>query len=392
MTPDDSIFTTAVHAGEKPSDPHGSLSPALYLSSVFAFPDAEQATAIHEGEAPGYFYGRMGTPTQAAFESAMCELERGEAALALASGMAAISTALLSLLRPGDEVVAPLALYATTGALLDELLAPFGVVVKSVDGRDPRAFAAAAGDRTRLFYLETPSNPTLQLIDIEAVVEIARRREIPTVLDNTFATPVNQRPLDLGVDLVVHSATKYLGGHGDLMAGVLVGSADWVERARWHTAKILGGTISPLAAWLALRGLRTLPLRMARHNRNALQVAEFLAAHPKVVAVHYPGLPSHPQRSLAERQMSGGGGMLAFAVGSREAGLRLVASLELCRLAVSLGDTSTLIQLSAAATHHSAPAERRRAAGIGDGLLRLSVGLERPEDIVADLERGLQTV
>lgn len=392
MTSDDPIFTTAVHAGEEPRDPHGSLSPPLYLSSVFAFPDAEQGAAIHEGEAPGYFYGRMGTPTQTAFEKAMCELEGGEAALALASGMAAVSTALLSRLRPGDEVVAPLALYASTGALLDELLAPFGVVVRSIDATDPGAYEAAAGDGTRLFYLETPSNPTLQLTDIEAVVRIARRRGIVTLLDNTFATPVNQRPLELGVDLVAHSATKYLGGHGDLMAGVLVGSVRWIERARWHTAKVLGGTISPLAAWLAVRGVRTLPLRMARHNGNALEVARFLEAHPKVDAVHYPGLPSHPQHALAERQMRGGGGMLSFDVGSRQAGLRLVNSLELCRLAVSLGDTSSLIQLSAAATHRSAPAERRLAAGIGEGLVRLSVGLERPEDIIADLDRGLRSI
>jgi len=386
---EDPIYTAAVHAGGDASDPHRSLSPPIYQSAAFAFSDAASGAAVHEGEVPGFFYGRMGTPTQAALEAALCELEGGEAALALASGMAAISTTLLGLLRPGDEVLAPWSLYTTTGLLLDDLLSPLGVGVISVDGGDPAAFAAAVTPRTALIYLETPSNPTLQLTDLAAVADIARRQGAVTVVDNTFATPVNQRPLDLGADLVVHSATKYLGGHGDLVAGVVVGRAALVERLRWHTAKLLGGALAPLVAWLVLRGVRTLPLRMARHNANAQRVAEALVGHRQVRQVFYPGLPTHPQHALAARQMKGFGGVVAFDLGDRGAAQRVVDSVRLCRRAVSLGDVATLVQHSASLTHAAAAPRRRQAAGIGEGLIRVSVGLERPEDILEDLERAL---
>ncbi|HEX5506757.1 MAG TPA: PLP-dependent aspartate aminotransferase family protein [Thermomicrobiales bacterium] len=389
---EDPLYTAVVHAGEAPREHLGALSAPIYQAAVFTFPDAEQGAAIHEGEQPGYFYGRMGNPTQAALETALCELEGGEAALALASGMAAVTTTLLTLLAPGDHLVAPESLYATTNALLDQVLQPFGVSVTYVDATDPANYAAALRPETKALYLETPANPTLKLVDIPAVVAVARERGLTTVLDNTFATPINQRPLALGVDAVVHSATKYLGGHGDLTAGALVGSAALVRRARWQTAKILGGVIAPQTAWLVLRGIRTLALRMARHNANALAVAEFLAGHPKVVAVHYPGLPAHPQHDLARRQMRGYGGMIAFDVGGVEEGRRLVNNVRLCALAVSLGDVATLIQHSASMTHASVPRERRLAVGITDGLLRLSVGIERAEDIVADLDGALRHV
>lgn len=232
----------------------------------------------------------------------------------------------------------------------------------------------------------------MKLIDIPAVVEIARSRKIITVIDNAFATPFNQRPLLLGVDLVVHSATKYLGGHGDLVAGVMVGSREIVQRARWFTNKLLGGVIAPQTAWLVLRGIKTFALRMQRHNDNALRIAEFLQRHPKVRSVHYPGLPSHPQHGLARKQMQGFGGMLAFDVGGVQEGIRLVNNVTLCTLAVSLGDVATLIQHSASMTHASIPKERRLAAGITDGLLRLSVGIERAEDIIADLDAALSKV
>lgn len=389
---EDILYTTVVHAGEDPKGNLGSLSVPIYQSAVFTFPDAEQGAAIHEGEQPGYFYGRMGNPTQSALETALCQIEGGEAALALASGMAAVTTTLLTLLGSGDHIVAPESLYATTNALLDQLLTPLGVSVTYVDATDPSNYAAAVRPETKVLYLESPANPTMKLVDIPAVVAIARERDITTVMDNTFATPINQRPLALGVDVVVHSATKYLGGHGDLMAGALIGKREIVERARWQTNKILGGVIGPQTAWLILRGIRTLALRMERHNANALTVATFLHAHPKVRAVHYPGLPSHPQHALACRQMVGFGGMLAFDVGGVEEGRRLVNHVRLCSLAVSLGDVSTLIQHSASMTHASVPRERRLAVGITDGLLRLSVGIERAEDIVADLDGALKHV
>jgi methionine-gamma-lyase len=386
------MYTTAVHAGEEPAVQMGSLSVPVYQSAVFAFPNAEEGAAIHEGEKPGYFYGRMGNPTQTALEKALAELEGGAAALAVASGMAAISTTLFTILGAGDHIVAPESHYATTGALLDQVLAPLGIQVTFVDATRPEQYAAAIRPETKVFYLESPANPTMKLVDIAAVVRIARERGVKTVMDNTFATPFNQRPLAFGVDVVVHSGTKYLGGHGDLMAGALIGNEEVVHKARWHTHKILGGVIAPMNAWLVMRGLKTLALRMERHNANGLAVARFLSGHPKVKAVHYPGLPSHPQHALARAQMKGFGGMISFDVGGVEEGRRLVNSLRLCSLAVSLGDVSTLIQHSASMTHASVPRERRLAVGISDGLLRLSVGIERAEDIIEDLNQGLEKV
>lgn len=387
-----SFATSVVHAGEAPAQHLGSLSTPVYQTALHVFPNAEDGHLIHEGHKPGFFYGRMGNPTQSALEDAMCQIEGGAAALALASGMAAISNAVFSVVEPGDHVVAPASLYATTGALLDGLLPKFGVKVSYVDAADPQAYAQASTPATRLYYLESPANPTMKLVDIEAVVAQAKERGITTIMDNTFATPFNQRPLDLGVDLVVHSATKYLGGHGDLTAGVLVGRKDLVDRAHWQTNKVLGGVIAPWTAWLVMRGIRTLALRMERHNSNALKIAQFLAGHPKVMAVHYPGLETHPQHALARRQMRGYGGMLSFDVGGVDQGRRLVDSVRLCSLAVSLGDVSTLIQHSASMTHAIVPRERRLAIGITDGLLRLSVGIENVDDLIADLRQALDQV
>jgi methionine-gamma-lyase len=365
------------------------LSPGLHRASAYAFPSAEEGAAVHEGDRPGHFYGRMGSPTQSALEEALANLEGGETGLAFASGMAAVSSLLLTVLEPGDHIVAPRVLYATTASLLDGLLRTHGVEITYVDGTDPGAFDSAIRDGTRVLYAESPANPTLDLVDLDAVARLGRERGILTVADNTFATPVNQRPLELGIDVVVHSATKYLGGHGDVVAGALVGPGDLLERVRWETLKHLGGVIAPDSAWLVLRGIRTLPIRMERHNRNALEVARRLEDHPRVVRVRHPGLASHPQHALAARQMSGFGGMVAFELDGLEEARRTVDRLELCTLAVSLGDVATLVQHSASMTHASVPPERRRAAGIRDGLLRVSVGLERAEDLIRDLERAL---
>ncbi len=389
---EDSIYTKAVHAGDDPESNLGSLAVPVYQSAVFTFPDAEQGAAIHEGEQPGYFYGRMGNPTQAALEKALCELEGGSAAMAFSSGMAAISTTLFTLLKPGDHIVAPKSLYATTLHLLNKMLAPMGVDVTLIDATNAGNYADSTTPKTKVYYLESPSNPTLQLIDIQKVAKLAHDHQITTVMDSTFATPYNQRPLALGVDAVVHSATKYLGGHGDLTAGVVIGSDQLVDEIRWHTNKILGGVIGPNTAWLVLRGLKTLALRMERHNANAMQVAKFLEQNSKVKKVYYPGLESHPQHDLAKQQMQGYGGMIAFDVGGVEQGRSLVDNLKLCSLAVSLGDVATLIQHSASMTHASIPREQRLAAGITDGLIRLSVRIEYSDDIIADLDRGLASV
>jgi len=388
---DDPIHTRAARAGSDPERDLDGLAPGLHRSSAYGFESAGRAAAVHEGEEPGHFYGRMGTPTQQALEEAVAGLEGGEAGLAFASGMAAISSLLFTVLGPGDHVVAPSALYATTSSLLDGLLDDHGVAVTYVDGTDAGAFGRALRDETRLLWVESPANPTLDLVDLESVAELGREEGLLTVADNTFATPFNQRPLDAGVDVVVHSATKYLGGHGDAVAGVLVGPERVLRRVRWKTLKHLGGVIGPDTAWLVLRGIRTLPVRMERHDRNALEVAARLEEHPAVLRVHHPGLASHPQHDLARRQMSGFGGMVAFEVDGFEPARRLVDRLELCTLGVSLGDVATLIQHSASMTHASVPPERRRQAGIRDGLLRMSVGLERPEDLIGDLEQALAT-
>lgn len=391
MTPA-TFATTAVHAGEDPRNHLGSLSVPVYQTALHVFPDAEEGHLIHEGHKPGFFYGRMGNPTQSALENALCQLEAGEAALALASGMAAISNTVLSIVEPGDHIVAPASLYATTGALFDGLLSKFGVTITYVDATQVENYAQASTPQTRLYYLESPANPTLKLVDIAGAVALAQQRGITTMMDNTFATPFNQRPLEMGVDVVVHSATKYLGGHGDLTAGAIVGRRDIVDKAHWQTNKVLGGVIAPWTAWLVMRGIRTLALRMERHNSNALQIAQFLAVHPKVKVVHYPGLETHPQHALARRQMRGFGGMMSFDVGGVDEGRRLVDNVKLCSLAVSLGDVSTLIQHSASMTHAIVPRERRLAIGITDGLLRLSVGIENVDDLVADLRQALDHV
>jgi methionine-gamma-lyase len=386
---EDPIFTRAVHAGADRDRDLDGLAPGLHRASTYGFETAARAATVHEGEEPGHFYGRMGTPTQEALEEALADLEGGEAGLAFASGMAAISSLLFTVLEPGDHVVAPEALYATTASLLEEVLEPRGVAVTFAAASRPGALEEALREETRLLYVETPANPTLDLTDLREVARLGRNRDLLTVADNTFATPVNQRPLEHGIDVVVHSATKYLGGHGDAVAGALVGPRDLLERVRWRTLKHLGGVVAPDAAWLVLRGVRTLPVRMDRHNRSALRVAEFLEEHPAVVRVRYPGLPTHPRHELAARQMSGFGGMVSFELEGLEAARRTVDRLELSALAVSLGDVATLVQHSASMTHASVPPERRRAAGIRDGLLRMSVGLERPEDLTEDLARAL---
>lgn len=394
MTGERPGFTTrAVHAGEHPDPTTGAVVPPVHLSTTFAFPSAEAGAALFAGERPGYIYTRLGNPTVAVLEAKVADLEGGEAALATASGMAAIATVLLTLLGDGGHVVCTDALYSATYDLLARRLPAFGIRTTFVDATDPAAFARAITPETRLLYVETPGNPTLTLTDIAAVATVARQHGLPLVVDNTFATPYLQQPLALGADIVVHSATKYLSGHGDAVAGVVVGRRAFIAACREATLADFGGALSPLTAYLVLRGLPTLALRMERHCANAQRVAAYLSQHPKVAWVRYPGLPSHPQHALARRQMRGFGGMVCFELaGGLAAGRALLNAVRLCTLAVSLGDVRTLITHPASTTHHQVPAERRRAMGITDGLVRLSVGIEDPDDIVADLEQALDRV
>lgn len=382
-----SLHTLAIHAGD--DERERDVAPPIHTASSYRYQSAEEAAYAFESEALP-IYTRWGNPTLALLEAKVAALEGGEAALAAASGMAAISTALLTLLQAGDHLVATTGLYSGTHTFITRDLPRLGVTATLVPAEDAAAFAAALRPETRVIYLESPANPTLALNDIAAIAALARERGITTVLDNTFATPYNQRPLALGVDVVVHSATKALGGHGDAIGGVVVGTRDFIRKAA-KVLRIYGGSLAPFNAWLIARGIETFPLRMARHNANALAVAQWLETRPEVAWVRYPWLPSHPQYELARRQMpGGGGGVVVFELkGGVEAGRALLNRVRLCTRAVSLGDTRTLITHAASTTHHSVPEEARRAAGITPGLVRLAVGLEDVEDIIADLEQAL---
>lgn len=384
-----SFFTLSVHAGEDRDANFGALSVPIYPASVFAFSDADEGVAIHNYEKPGYFYGRLGNPTVDALEKAMAELERGEAALALASGMAAVSAAAFTLVNSGDHVVAPESMYSTTTNFLNHIGEQFGIETTYVNAEDAEAYAAAIRPNTKMFWVESPSNPLVKITDIAEVSAIGKRAGIATVVDNTFATPYNQRPLELGADLVIHSATKYLGGHSDLSAGIIVGGRDLVEKARHGAAKYYGGNIAPQVAWLVLRGIKTLALRMERHNSNASALAYMLRDHPRVMSVHYPGLEPHRNHEIAKRQMHGFGGMLGVDVGTVEAAKSVVNSLKVCTFATSLGGVETLIQPVALMTHATLSPEDRAKAGVSDGLLRISVGIEHVDDICRDIYDAL---
>jgi methionine-gamma-lyase len=390
--PEKSIFTQAVHAGEDLTKNHGAVSVPIYSASVFAFSDADEGAAIHNYQKEGFFYGKLGNPTQDALESAISELENGESALAFASGMAAVSASVLTLVKSGDHIVAPESMYSTTAIFLNELTEKFGIETTFVDATTAENYADAIQPNTKIFWIETPSNPLLKITDFSTVVKIAKEKSITTIADNTFATPFNQKPLDFGVDVVIHSATKYLGGHSDLTAGIMVGKKEIVEKARLHTTKLYGGNIAPQIAWLVLRGIKTLALRMERHNQNASVIADMLLSHSKVKAVFYPDLKQHKNYEIAKKQMKGCGGMIAFDVGGVEEGKRLVNNVKVCTLATSLGGVETILQHSASMTHAIIPREQRLKTGITDGLIRLSVGIEDAKDLLEDLQNALEKI
>lgn len=366
------------------NQPATPLVTPLVMSSAFRLASAEQAAQFASASHPVAFYTRWGNPTVEVLEKLLADLEGGENGLAFASGMAAIATTLLALLEPGDQVVAGASLYSATVTLLTRELPARGVDVSFVDATDTRRFIGAIGERTRLVYIESPDNPTLRLTDIEAVAQAARQHQAMTIVDNTFATPCNQNPLDLGADIVLHSATKALAGHSDVVAGAAIGSRALLERV-WNQQVSLGGCIDPHAAWLVLRGVKTLHLRTQRQNENAAELAARLERHPEVTRVDYPGLPSHPQHELARRQMRGFGSMIAFDLGTREAARQFVEQLDWIPLSVSLGGVETLVQHPASMTHAKLSEEELRRAGITPGLIRLSVGIED----VRDLARAL---
>ncbi|ETK13547.1 methionine gamma-lyase [Pseudomonas sp. FH4] len=384
--------TRAIHYGYDAQDHHGALVPPIYLSATFAFPTAEYGAGCFAGEESGHFYTRISNPTLALLESRMATLEGGEAAVAFSSGMGAIAATFWTLLRPGDEVIVSQTLYGCTFALLHHGIAEFGIKVRHVDLSDLDALRAALSPATRMIYCETPANPNLQLIDIGAVAKIAHQQPgITVVIDNTYCTPYLQRPLELGADVVVHSATKYLSGHGDITAGIAVSRHDLAQRIRLQGLKDLtGAVLSPQDAFLLMRGLKTLALRMERHCSNAQAVAEALQAHPAVESVTYPGLRSFPQYELAARQMKLSGGMIAFELkGGITTGRRFMNALKLFSRAVSLGDAESLAQHPASMTHSTYTPEQRAQHGISEGLVRLSVGLEDIADLLADIEQAL---
>ncbi|MDO4732576.1 MAG: methionine gamma-lyase [Bacillota bacterium] len=387
--------TTAIHAGAKKDSLYGALATPIYSTSTFEFDSAEQGGARFAGEEQGYIYSRLGNPTVAVLEEKLAALEKAEAALALSSGMGAVATLFWTLMKAGDHIVADETLYGCTFAFLNHGITRYGVDVSFVDTSDLDAVKAAIRPNTRALYLETPANPNLKIVDLQALAALAHGIDpgITVIVDNTFATPFLQRPLELGCDVVLHSATKYLNGHGDVIAGMLAGKAELISECRLFGLKdMTGAVLGAFEAYLIIRGMKTLPLRVERHCQNAMKVAEFLMGHPAVEKVYYPGLADHPLHEVAAKQMQGGfGGIVAFEVkGGYDAGKKVINSVEMAKVAVSLGDCETLIEHPASMTHSPYTPEERAAAGIPEGLVRLAVGLENIEDILADLKQALE--
>lgn len=392
--------TVAIHGGDAPLDPHGALVPPLYQTSTFVFDSVHQGGQRFAGEEAGYIYSRLGNPTVTQLEQRIAQLEGMPAGAASATGMGAVAATMMAFLQQGDHVVASDAIYGCSFALFAHLFKRYGVDVSFVDMTDLAATKAAFRPNTQMCFLETPANPHLKLVDIQAISEVCKTmgqgssggapRHIRLVVDNTFMTPLLQQPAQLGADLIVHSATKYLNGHGDVVAGVVVGQQEDIDLIKLTTLKDMGATMSAHDAWLILRGLKTLPIRMQRHCENAGKVVAFLEQQNHIAQLYYPGLTYHPHHKLVGTQMRHAGAVIAFDMqGGYGAATTMLDALTMIKRAVSLGDAETLIQHPASMTHSPLTPEAREAAGIGEGLVRLSVGLEHADDIIADLTQAL---
>lgn len=386
--------TMAIHAGSEGKNPENALNPPIFQTSTFTFDSIEQVEKAMSFESDDYVYTRGNNPTLKLFENRIAALEGGNGAVAFASGMAAISSTLFSFLKPGDNLVASNCLYGSTYTVITRLMPEYGVDCRIVDMTDMERLEAAIDKNTRVVYFETPSNPSLKIIDIKKVVEIAGKKGAKVIVDNTFATPYFQRPLTMGADVVVHSATKYISGHGDVVGGVAVSKdAEYIHRLKFDYMCELGQVLSPFNAWLLLRGMKTLGVRMRQHEKNALELARFLEGHPRVKSVFYPGLESFKGHETAKKQMSGFGAMLSFEVdGGIEKARKVVNSVRLIKLAVSLGDCETLIELPAAMTHLGYPKEKLSEFDLTESMIRISVGLENVEDLIEDIDGALNAI
>ncbi|WP_106751711.1 O-succinylhomoserine sulfhydrylase [Pannonibacter carbonis] len=381
--------TRLVHGGTIRSQ-HGETSEAIFLTQGFVYPNAEAAEARFNGEDPGFVYSRYSNPTVAMFERRMCELEQAEAAIGTASGMAAVNLALMASVKAGDHVVAAKALFGSCRYIVETLLPRFGVTSTLVDGTDLDQWRAAVTPKTRAVFLESPTNPTLDVIDIAAVAEIAHAVGARVIIDNVFATPLFQSPLKLGADVVVYSATKHIDGQGRCLGGVVLSDAKWIEDEVLPLVKHTGPAMSPFNAWVLLKGLETLPLRIARQTESAQRLADRLAGHAAISRLIYPGRADHPQAEVIARQMTGGSTMLAFELaGGKAAAFAFTNALQVIKLSNNLGDAKSLITHPATTTHKNVAEEARLELGITNGMLRLSVGLEDPLDLLDDIERGL---
>jgi cystathionine beta-lyase/cystathionine gamma-synthase len=381
--------TKAVRGGTELSKKNAPLSTPIYQTSTFQVTDSDQQLRATHTD---MFYTRYGNPTNTVAESAIAELESADAALLFASGMAAITTSVLALLKSGEHIVAQRDIYGGASKFLGQWLPKLGIETTFVDTTEYDQHARAIRPNTRMLYLESPTNPTLRVVDLKRVSALAKQHNLLTLIDSTFATPINTRPGEFGIDLVMHSGTKYFGGHSDLIAGVVAGRRELIDQIH-ETRTTLGSCMDPHAAFLLLRGIKTVAVRVGRQNENALRIAEFLARHPKVKRVHYPFLKSHPQRALAIEQMKGGGGVLSFEVdGSGEDARRVSEALHLFTLAPSLGGVDSLVTIPVLTSHAMISAEMRQKMGVTEQLIRLSVGIENADDLIADLEQGLAVV
>lgn len=393
MTGSKFIETQAIHSGRINDEQFGSLATPLYQTSTFIFDNAEQGAQRFAGETDGFIYTRLGNPTTRQLEMRVAAMEGMEDGAATATGMAAVSGALLANLSAGDHIISSKAVYGCTFALISHMLTKFGIEVSFVDMSIPENIIKEIKENTKVVFLESPINPNLEVLDLAAILAITKQHQLISVVDNTFMTPVLQQPAKLGADIIIHSATKYLNGHGDVVAGIICGTKEMIEHIKLTALKDIGGTMSPHDAWLILRGLKTLHLRVERHCQNAQQVAEFLESHPNVANVYYPGLPSHNGHKFIGNQMKAAGGVIAFELHTDlQGGADFINRMELFSIAVSLGDAESLIQHPASMTHSPYSDEERREAGISDSLIRISAGLENVADMIDDLKQSLDAV